>query len=128
MERREWLRSVVLIGVLLVLVVALAQSRRECEYAGSSYVPCIELTFRQEADSRRSPMGRKFPPPWTTEQIPGGYVVKDATGQSLAYVYARENKAQADTAKVLTMDEARRIAANIVKLPLLLKQSPPSEK
>ena len=60
------------------------------------------------------------PPPWTAEQIPGGYVVKDATGQSLAYVYARETKAQADTAKVLTMDEARRVAANIARLPMLL--------
>jgi len=26
-------------------------------------------------------MPRRFPPPWTVEQIPGGYVVKDATGQ-----------------------------------------------
>jgi len=23
---------------------------------------------------------RRFPPPWTVEQIPGGYKVKDATG------------------------------------------------
>ena len=52
-------------------------------------------------------MPRRFKPPWTAERIPGGYVVKDATGQSLAYVYARETKAEADTAKVLTMDEAR---------------------
>ena len=35
------------------------------------------------------------------------YVVKDATGQALAYVYARETKSDADIAKVLTMDEAR---------------------
>ena len=44
----------------------------------------------------------------------------DATGQSLAYVYGRETKAAADIAKVLTMDEARRIASNIAKLPTLL--------
>ena len=46
--------------------------------------------------------------------------VKDATSQSLAYVYGRETKAGADIAKVLTMDEARRIASNIAKLPKLL--------
>ena len=39
------------------------------------------------------------------EQIPGGYKVLDANGQSLAYVYGRETKADADIAKVLTMDE-----------------------
>jgi hypothetical protein len=44
------------------------------------------------------------------------FTVVDVTGQSLAYVYARETKANADTAKVLTMDEAPRIAAN-AKLP-----------
>jgi hypothetical protein len=35
-------------------------------------------------------MARRFPPPWTVEQIPGGYKVLDANGQSLAYVYGRE--------------------------------------
>jgi hypothetical protein len=66
-------------------------------------------------------MPRRFPAPWTAEQMPGGFKVVDATGQALAYVYARDTKAQADTAKVLTMDEARRIASNIAKLPGLLK-------
>ena len=37
----------------------------------------------------------------------------DANGQSLAYVYSRETKDAADIAKVLTEDEARRIASNI---------------
>jgi hypothetical protein len=65
-------------------------------------------------------MPRRFPPPWTVERIPGGFVVKDATGQALAYVYAREKRADADIAKVLTMDEARRVASSIAKLPTLL--------
>ena len=33
-----------------------------------------------------------FPHPWTVEQIPGGYKVKDANGQALAHVYAREQQ------------------------------------
>ena len=66
-------------------------------------------------------MARRFKPPWTAERIPGGYVVKDATGQALAYIYARDTKADADTAKVLSMDEARRGASNIAKLPMLLR-------
>jgi hypothetical protein len=36
-----------------------------------------------------------LPPPWKVELIPGGYVVKDANGQSLAYVYGRESRADA---------------------------------
>ena len=67
---------------------------------------------------------RRFPPPWTAEQIPGGYKVKDANSQSLAYVYGRETRANADTAHVLTMDEAQRIATNIAKLPNYLAASP----
>jgi hypothetical protein len=42
--------------------------------------------------------------------VPGGYVVRDSTGQGLAYLYSRENEAEARQAKVLSKDEARRIA------------------
>jgi hypothetical protein len=63
---------------------------------------------------------RRFPPPWTVEKIPGGLKVVDANGQSLAYVYSRETTDAAHMAKVLTEDEARRIAGNIAKLPTLL--------
>ena len=57
---------------------------------------------------------RRFPPPWQVEQIPGGFKVLDASGQALVYVYARETRDQAHIAKVLSFDEARRVAANVV--------------
>jgi hypothetical protein len=61
-------------------------------------------------------MARRFPAPWTVEVIPGGFKVIDANNQSIAYVYGRETKADAEIAHVLTLDEARRIASNIAKL------------
>jgi hypothetical protein len=65
-------------------------------------------------------MTRRVPPPWRAEQIPGGYKILDANGQSLAYIYGRETRADADIAHALTMDGARRIASNIAKLPNFL--------
>jgi len=66
---------------------------------------------------------RRFPPPWSVERLPGGFKVIDANGQSLAYFYARDNDHDANIAKVLTMDEARRMASNFAKLPELLSRS-----
>jgi hypothetical protein len=53
-------------------------------------------------------------------RISGGYVVRDANGQALAYLYSRETEADARQAKALTNDEARRIAINVARLPGLL--------
>jgi hypothetical protein len=66
---------------------------------------------------------RRFPPPWRVDTIPGGYVVRDANGQALAYLYCRDNEDEARQAKVLTKDEARRIAVNMARLPELLGKS-----
>jgi hypothetical protein len=44
----------------------------------------------------------------------------EGSGQAIAYLYSRQNEAEARQAKVLTADEARRIAINILRLPELL--------
>jgi len=65
---------------------------------------------------------RRFPPPWSVEDVDAAFVVKDGSGQKLANVYYEEEPGRRSAAKLLTKDEARRIAANIAKLPdLLLK-------
>jgi hypothetical protein len=50
------------------------------------------------------------------EEIPGGYLVHDANGQPLVYVYRGANECEALQANVLTIDEALRIAINIAKM------------
>jgi hypothetical protein len=64
---------------------------------------------------------RRFPRPWTIRELSEAFVIEDANGVAVAYSYFVDHKALGTAAAGrLNRDEARRIAANIAKLPSLL--------
>jgi hypothetical protein len=68
-------------------------------------------------------MPHRFPAPWYVDELEGSFVAKDANGQALAYVYFEadpNNESRRAIMHRLTREEARRIAANIGRLPTLL--------
>jgi hypothetical protein len=71
---------------------------------------------------------RRFPPPWRVVEMSGGYAVEDADGQQLCMFYgSRAAPDVARPAQTLTMDEARRMAANFARLRELLNAAKRAE-
>jgi hypothetical protein len=66
------------------------------------------------------PAARRFPPPWSVDELDECFIVRDHNGQALTYVYFEDEPGRRSAAKLLSKDEARRIAANVAKLPELL--------
>ena len=64
----------------------------------------------------------RFPPPWSIDELDACFVVKDASGQKLGHFYFEEEPGRRSAVKLLTKDEARRIAVNFAKLADLLRK------
>lgn len=64
--------------------------------------------------------GRRFPPPWSVEEIGGSFVVKASNERPIVFIYYRDSVGRRSLARLLSRDAARWIAASIAKLPELL--------
>ena len=64
----------------------------------------------QIVNNGQSMPARRFPPPWSVEEQDACFVVRDRDGQQLAYAYFEDEPGRRSAAKLLTRDEARRIA------------------
>jgi hypothetical protein len=58
---------------------------------------------------------RRFPPPWSVEELEACFVVRDHNGQALSYVYYEDEPGRRSAAKLLA------IAGNVTKLSELLR-------
>jgi hypothetical protein len=69
---------------------------------------------------------RRFPPPWTFEEANNAcFIVKDANGLAVSYVYFEDEPGRRAAANLMTKDEARRTAAGTACLPELLRAEQP---
>ena len=67
-------------------------------------------------------MPRRFPPPWSIEEHTESFIVKDANGQQIAYLYFEDEPQRQMSMKRLSRDEAFLIAVNFAKLPSVPRQ------
>jgi hypothetical protein len=67
-------------------------------------------------------MARRFPTPWSVEDIGGCFVVKASNNRPLVFIYYGEDVGRLSLARLLSRDAARWVAAAIAKLPELLRK------
>jgi hypothetical protein len=99
-----------------------------CEHAARCKSRPSSWTCGRWTSPARSSVAHDRPPlpvAWTIEEANNAcFVFKDANGFAVSYVYFEQETGRRAATNLMTKDEARRIAANIARLPELLGAEP----
>lgn len=63
---------------------------------------------------------RHYPPPWKFKENRKSYVVTDATGQKLAYIYFANKRRRQKSPRTISRDDAYQLTRIIMRIPLML--------
>jgi hypothetical protein len=83
----------------------------------------VRPTHWREWPSDKQRPARRFPQPWAIDEHAECFIVCDAAGRHLGYFYYDDERHRRSINKRLAKDQSRRIAANIAKLPVLLRRN-----
>ena len=65
---------------------------------------------------------RRYPPPWKVEEREESYIVTDATGQHLAFIYFEDEPQRQMIMKRIGRGDAYQLARAITQIPALLSR------
>jgi hypothetical protein len=65
---------------------------------------------------------RRYPPPWRIQENDESYIVMDASGQRLAFIYFEDEPVRQSSMKRISKDDAWQLARAIVRMPGLLQR------
>jgi hypothetical protein len=106
-------------GRILELLHALDQAKHDDTSRGKQNLhdtPNEDRPVSKKRRARAKELGKTFSEKERVEKIPDGYIVRNANGEALVYVYPRSIESEVLGAKMLTAEEAIRIAIRIAKL------------
>jgi len=78
------------------------------------------------ANGRAAITSRRFPPPWSAEETEACFIVRDANGQALAYVYYEQEPGRRAAASALPPPRrfrACKLIAAVRRSPIVINRS-----